>query len=458
MAINKHVRFYIRNKKGTTPQPIYLSFYIDKQNRLFYPTGIKVNPKHWDNKMDRVKNVVMPELTVDNKHVHEMARYEAATKDNVNFYFSCLRTVVDKAISDTLKTRVPITKELLMDALNGYNNPAPALEEITFFKFIDQFISDLETGKRMLDGNKTADPKTIQRYKTAKNSLVEFEQHEKIKLTFDSWTEELWNVYISFLTFIKKFKINNVGFYQKQLKLFLKAARKAKLFMNDWLDDVKVLAENPIDVYLNKKELALIENHNLSGNDRLDRVRDLFLVGCHTGFRVSDWAQIKKENIKTTLAGNKYLEVVPTKANATPPSTPLQPIVSKILEKYNGVLPTISEQKFNQYLKELLELVKIDEEISIKYVIEGRVKIERVKKYSQVSSHTARRSFATNMYLDGIDSYLIMRATGHTTEKNFLKYLKLDNSSSIDAMADHKLKKAEAENQPAIDPDNSQDK
>jgi len=440
MAINKHVRFYIRNKKATSQQPIYLSFYIDKENRLFYPTGVKVLPKHWDSKMDKVKNVVLPELTVDNKHVHEIAGYQQATKDNVNLYFTYLRTVVDQALSLALVNRTPITKEYLETALDDYNNPVAKPEVITFFQFLEKFISDLETGKRMLEGNKIADPKTVQRYRTAKNSLEEFEKYKAMTFIFDDWTEDLWNSYISYLTFIKKFKINNIGFYQKQLKIFLKAARKAKLFtVGDWLDEAKILAENPVDVYLNKKELALIEEYDLSANDRLDRVRDLFLIGCNTGFRISDWKQVKKENIRTTEKGNQYIEVIPEKANAIPPSTNLRPIVTKILDKYDGVLPMISEQKFNEYLKELCKLVGIKDPVTTKYIIAGKVRIEVFEKHTQVSSHTARRSFATNMYLDGVEPYLIMKATGHASAANFKKYLKLDNSGAVDAMAKHSL-------------------
>ncbi|MBE9464715.1 tyrosine-type recombinase/integrase [Dyadobacter subterraneus] len=443
MAINKHVRFYIRNKKGTTPQPIYLSFYIDKLNRLFYPTGVKVHPKHWDSKMDKVKNVAMPEMTVDNKHVHEIAGYQQATKDNVNLYFSYLRTVVDKALSDALVGRISITKEYLEKALDDYNNPVIEPDTISFFQFIEKFINDLETGKRMLDGNKIADPKTVQRYKTAKNSLIEFEKHEQIKIMFDSWTEELWNTYISYLTFVKNFRINNIGFYQKQVKILLKAARKAKLYtVGDWLDDVKILAENPVDVYLNKKELALIEEKDLTGNERLDRVRDLFLIGCYTGFRISDWKQVKKSNIRITEAGNHFIEIFPEKGNATPPSTNLYPVVSRILDKYQDVLPTISEQKFNEYIKELCKLVGIKDEVTTRYIIAGRVKVEKFEKHTQISSHTARRSFATNMYLDGVEPYLIMKATGHSSAANFKKYLKLDNSGAVDAIADHKSKKS----------------
>src|SRR5690606_13896679 len=135
--------------------------------------------------------------------------------------------------------------------------------------------------------------------------------------------------------------------------------------------------------------------------------RDLLLVGCNTGFRISDWSQIHPDNIKTTSEGNKYIEIIPEKESATAPSTPLFPIVERILNKYNGVLPVISYQKFNEYVKELCELVGIDEKLKIKYAKEGRTKIETVKKFSQVSSHTCRRSFATNMFLDGVEPYLI---------------------------------------------------
>src|SRR5690606_25117094 len=128
---------------------------------------------------------------------------------------------------------------------------------------------------------------------------------------------------------------NNIGFYQKQLLIFLKAGRKEKLIDADWLDDMTILTENPIDVYLSKKELEKIEQQDLTDNPRLDRVRDLLLVGCNTGFRISDWSQIHPDNIKTTSEGNKYIEIIPDKENATAPSTPLFPIVERILNKYN---------------------------------------------------------------------------------------------------------------------------
>jgi len=415
--------FRLRKAKSKKPEMLYLGYRFGS-DQLIYSTGIKIAPKNWDFTKSRVKNVV-----------------EVWNKDEINGFIKDLADFTNSMANSYVAKKVEFTKSILKKELDNYINPPKESEAIGFFPFIDNFITDLETGKRLLEGNKIADPKTVQRYKTAKNSLLEFQGQIEKPLMFNDWTEELWTEYVGYLTFIKKFKINNIGFYQKQLKVLLKAARKAKLYNNgEWLDDTKILAENPVDVYLNEKELALIENYDLVGNERLERVRDLFLIGCNTGFRISDWQQVKKENIKTTLKGNPYIEIIPEKANATPPSTQLRPIVLKILEKYNGVLPTISEQKFNVYVKELCQLAGISEMVTTKHNIAGRIKIESFPKYTQVSSHTARRSFATNMYLDGIRSQLIMKATGHTTEKNFMKYLKLDNSGAVDAMAEHKLK------------------
>ncbi len=146
-------------------------------------------PKHWDFTKSRVKNVV-----------------EVFNKDAINNFLKELADFVNATANTYTARKQELTKAGLKQDIDNYLSP-PAIEEaIGFFPFIENYISDLETGKRMLDGNKMADPKTVQRYRTAKNSLLEFEEHERIKMTFDSWSEELWNNYISYLTFVKNFE------------------------------------------------------------------------------------------------------------------------------------------------------------------------------------------------------------------------------------------------------------
>ena len=97
------------------------------------------------------------------------------------------------------------------------------------------------------------------------------------------------------------------------------------------------------------------------------------------------------------------------------------------MEKYYGKLPKpISNQKYNDYLKEAAKLAELNS-IFIKTVSINGMKVEKkYPKYKLISSHTARRSFCTNAYKDGIPTLSIMAISGHKTEKAFLKYIKVD--------------------------------
>ena len=105
---------------------------------------------------------------------------------------------------------------------------------------------------------------------------------------------------------------------------------------------------------------------------------------------------------------------------------PLHPVVNNILEKYNNELPrVITNQKFNKYLKEVTKEAKL-EDLVHKAITKGGVrKSTRHKKRELVTTHTARRSFATNLYKSGFPSRSIMQITGHKTEAAFLKYIKV---------------------------------
>ncbi len=101
-------------------------------------------------------------------------------------------------------------------------------------------------------------------------------------------------------------------------------------------------------------------------------------------------------------------------------------MVESILNKYDGELPDVpSNQKVNDYLKEVGEIAEINAPFK-KSITKGGVKQTTVyKKWEVLSTHTARRSFATNAYNAGVPSLTIMAITGHKTETSFLKYIKV---------------------------------
>ena len=144
------------------------------------------------------------------------------------------------------------------------------------------------------------------------------------------------------------------------------------------------------------------------------------MLGCYTGLRFSNYSTIDlsylKNNIYTTYQ-------VKTKDKI---SIPIHPNVQRIIDKYNGNLPVCpTNQEFNRTLKDLGQRIP---EFNIpfeKLITRGREKIIEVnQKFSLIQSHTARRSFCTNMYIMGIPIPTIMAISGHKTEKNFKKYIK----------------------------------
>jgi integrase len=149
-------------------------------------------------------------------------------------------------------------------------------------------------------------------------------------------------------------------------------------------------------------------------------VRDLLIVGCWTGVRFSDISQITPDAIED------YIIYIKQSKTGGKVAIPVHDYVKAILDKYDGSLPpSISNQRFNEYLKEVVKKAKV-KDIVHKAITKGGV--TRSKSYSKwelVTTHTGRRSFATNNYLMGVPTLTIMAITGHKTESSFLKYIKV---------------------------------
>ena len=227
------------------------------------------------------------------------------------------------------------------------------------------------------------------------------------------------------MTVNKKLSNNTIGKHIKTLKTFLNEATEQGINSNIKFRSKRFRAarEDTDSIYLTEEELDQIYNLDLSNNKRLEKARDLFIVGCWTGLRFSDFTQISRHNnkgdqikIKTQKTGR---EVV----------IPIHQTVKEIMSKYNSqnnLPPSITNQKLNVYIKEIGKKVPaLKSKVSFSYTMNGlKIKTEK-EKYNLITTHTARRSFATNNYLIGVPTYTIMAITGHSTEKAFLRYIKV---------------------------------
>jgi integrase len=181
--------------------------------------------------------------------------------------------------------------------------------------------------------------------------------------------------------------------------------------------------------------LELLYKFDFSNTKRLENVRDLFVFGAWVGLRFSDFSNIMPENI-IEIDGEYFIKIVTQKTKELV-IIPCHPIVLNIFEKYrhnpNKLPNTISNQKFNDYIKDVFKAAELNEK--------GRLANDiNLELWQCVSSHTARRSFATNYYLQGFPVIDLMKITGHKTEKAFMKYIRISKLDAAKRLSSHMKK------------------
>jgi integrase len=185
-------------------------------------------------------------------------------------------------------------------------------------------------------------------------------------------------------------------------------------------EDVTVDDEESFSVYLSLNEITRI--YFFKGLTKYQaRIRDLFVVGCMTALRFSDYSTLTRDNFS-----KDYITKI-TKKTGKKVILPIHDYVREIFTRYDGeISPGITNQHFNRYIKKICNLVGLNEQITFNYTKGGKLITETKEKWELITSHTARRSAATNMYLTGrLKTYEIMSLTGHTTEKSFFRYIRV---------------------------------
>jgi integrase len=402
-------------------------------------SGLYINPNRWDK--DKMC-VIIPRLATDEQK--ELVKLQKQLDDLKNF-------IIDEFVQ---ADKTKLNNEWLETTIDKFHFPEKHITENDtqkpkmLLEYVKQFIEaapqrkDKKTGRTLVYNN-------IQQYKATEKHLTEFAKIER-KSDFQ-FSEIDFEFYTRFVDYLQKpiqskdnkgkllfhkdgtpqlskqpFTQNSVGKHIKVLKVMLNEAK------NNDADTSKfyVYTEDVDNVYLNETELKQLKDYDFSKVPHLERVRDWFLLLAWTGSRFSDLQKIDKANIK-----NEMITYRQQKTN-TSVTIPMHPVVNDILQKYNYQMPElISNQKFNDYIKEVCQAAKIDSLESFTRTVGGKLITETMPKYELVSSHTCRRSFCTNMYLRGLDTLMIRSISGHKTEKSFLKYIKVSQQQHAEMMA-----------------------
>jgi integrase len=433
-------RFILKSPNSDKETQVYLHFYFNyfevdkngkkKYKRLTYYTGEKIHPKFWNQEKGRAR---------ETKKFKQYSEFNASLKAVEDAVYNLYRKLKNDGIQPTPE----LLNQKLREHFGKVNKPgkAPEKENFTLFEFIDKYIQESESNK-----SKT----TLSVYNTTYDYLKRYQEYKNLnKLNFEDITLDFYYDFTDFLRtqltyekdgkiYKKKLSENTIGKYIKTLKTFLNEAseRGYNKYSNYKSKRFKVSQEDTEQVYLTEDELMKIYDLDLSENKKLDRVRDLFIIAAYTALRFSDINQVKSENI---IKNGTQLKIR-THKTGEPVVIPLHWTVKEIFEKHNHNVPdTISNQKMNQYIKDICRMAEINQSINKRIKKGGMTVNQKFEKYQLVSTHTARRSGATNMYLAGIPTISIMKITGHKTEKAFLRYIRISPEENADKLMNHEF-------------------
>lgn len=288
-----------------------------------------------------------------------------------------------------------------------------------------------DTQRKIVDG-------TVYNHHNALQRLQKFCEDKRIRLTWELFNAQLEERLTAWMI-SKNYAANTIATQYSIMKVWLREAEFQGIITDKSFHRYRTKCQDVDNVYLTEDDInrlyALDFNEEaikaqIAPFSNIEVTRDLFVLACWTGLRFGDWKDLTDANINTDTM------VVHTHKTNTTVVIPLHPKVKAIIDKYNGVLPkSVDKAHTIQHIRKCAELAGISQPVSLGRVQGGRSVLRTGPKYQFISNHTARRSFATNMYLKGVQAISIMAITGHTTEANFMRYIKVDKEQHAKIVA-----------------------
>ena len=425
MNIKRNIIFTLESRKKdgvliTENAPIRMRVNFASK-RIEFTTGYRIDAAKWDADKQRVKNGCSNKLK------------QSASEINASLleYYTEIQSIFKRfEVEDVMPT-----PEQIKEAFNALHKPVseepkPKKEALPcdFFQVFDDFVEDCGRQNNWTDS-------TFEKFAAVKNHLTNFREG----LTFEFFDERGLNDYISYLRDVKEMRNTTIGKQLSFLKWFLRWAFKKGVHQNNAYDSYKPKLKSTQKkiIFLTWDELNRLREFKIPSNKQaLERVRDVFLFQCFTGLRYSDVFNLRRSDIK-----GDHIEVTTVKTSDSL-IIELNNHSKAILDKYKDVafeddkvLPVITNQKMNDYLKELAELAGIDEPVRQTYY-RGNERIDEVTpKYALLGTHAGRRTFICNALALGIPPQVVMKWTGHSDYKAMKPYIDIADDIKANAMS-----------------------
>ena len=425
MNIKRNIIFTLESRKKdgvliTENVPIRMRVNFASK-RIEFTTGYRIDATKWDADKQRVKN------SCSNKLKQSASEINASLLE----YYTEIQSIFKRfEVEDVMPT-----PEQIKEAFNALRKPVseepkPKKEALPcdFFQVFDDFVEDCGRQNNWTDS-------TFEKFAAVKNHLTNFRDG----LTFEFFDERGLNDYVIYLRDIKEMRNTTIGKQLSFLKWFLRWAYKKGVHQNNAYDSYKPKLKSTQKkiIFLTWDELNRLREFKIPFNKQaLDRVRDVFLFQCFTGLRYSDVFNLRRSDIK-----GDHIEVTTVKTSDSL-IIELNKHSKEIIDKYKDVafedgkvLPVITNQKMNDYLKELAELASIDEPVRQTYY-RGNERIDEVTpKYALLGTHAGRRTFICNALALGIPPQVVMKWTGHSDYKAMKPYIDIADDIKANAMS-----------------------
>ncbi len=390
---------------------------IFNSKRIEFTTGYRIDVAKWDADKQRVKNGCTNKL-------HQSAA-------DINTALLSLYSLMQEIFKGFEMRDVMPTMEDIKTAFNTRLHPheeiaeGHVIEEKSFWEIYGEFVQ--ECGKQ----NNWTDS-TYEKFAAVKNHILNF----RAEPSFADFDDAGLTEYVDYLQKECDMRNSTIGKQLGFLKWYLRWALKKGYHQNIAFETFrpKLKSTKKKVIFLTMEELNKLRDYNIPPSKQyLERVRDVLLFCCFSGLRHSDVHNLRKSDIKTN-----HIEVTTVKT-ADDLIIELNNHSKAILDKYKDVqfeddiaLPVISNQKMNEYIKELGELAEINDPVRETYYKGNRRIDEVLPKYALLSTHVGRRTFICNALALGIPAEVVMKWTGHSDYKAMKPYI--DIADDIKAM------------------------
>lgn len=326
-----------------------------------------------------------------------------------------LLTVNGITLSNINDCNTPIKKKNYIN----YSKQFKPIEDVYFADFFQEIIE-----KR----SKRRSEKYPAVYDAIIKHLNNFSEQHNCDIFTNSITENFLDDFIIYLE-EQGLRHNTIMGYIQKIQSMTKKAKLCNYAVDSTYVGIDLKEEPTFAVFLSMNDITRIYYYKFEKQDKRkarERIRDLFVIGCLTALAYSDYSTLTTENLQNGFIIKK------TKKTKTDIKIPAHDYVKEIFNKYNGDIPNkYCIQYFNKYIKLIMHEIGFTEKITFSYTKGGKLHTVTKEKWELISSHTARRSAATNMYLTGrMKTLEIMRLTGHKSENSFLRYIKLTNEDT----------------------------